>query len=80
MVSPCSITYQAYSRECNKEVMVGVIGLDRNLNNILMCSLLLMSDCGLLLELDLSHGGGQCEILYSRAFRARLPSGHRHDT
>ena len=54
--------------------------VDRILNNILRCSSLVMSDCGLLLELGSSHGRGQCEILYSRAFRSSLPLGYRHDT
>jgi len=80
MVSVCSKTYQAYSHENNKEAMVVVIGLDRNLNNILMCSSLVMSDCGLLLELGSSHSRGQCEFLYSQAFGSSLPLGHRHDT
>jgi hypothetical protein len=36
--------------------------VDRILNNILRCSLLVMSDCGLLLELVSSHHQGQSEL------------------
>jgi len=36
--------------------------VDRILNTILRCSSLVMSDCGLLLELGSSHCWGQCEL------------------
>jgi len=52
-------TYRAYSRSDSKELILKV---DRILNNILKCSSLVMSDCGLLLELGSSHCRGRCEL------------------
>jgi len=54
--------------------------VDRILNNILRCSPLVMSDCGLLLELGSFHHRGRCELFYNRSLRSSLPSGFRHDT
>jgi len=56
------------------------ISVDRIFNNILRCSSLVMSDCGLLLELGSFHCRGQCESLYSRILRSSLPFDYRHDT
>jgi hypothetical protein len=39
-----------------------ILNIDRILNNILRCSLLVMSDCGLLLELGSFHRRGRCEL------------------
>jgi hypothetical protein len=54
-------SYSAYSQRENREVILNKV--DRILNNILMCSSLVMSDCGLLLELGSFHLQGQCELL-----------------
>jgi len=54
--------------------------VDRILNNILRCSSLVMSDCGLLLELSFFHCRGQCEFLYIRILRSSLPLDFRHET
>jgi len=54
--------------------------VDRILNNILRCSSLVLSDCGLLLELGSFHCWGKCEFLYSQILRSSLPLDFRHDT
>jgi len=57
-------SYSANSRRENREVILNV---DRILNNILRCSSLVMSDCGLLLELGSFHCRGQCELFIIRS-------------
>jgi len=54
--------------------------VDRILNNILRCSSLVMSDCGLLQELGSTHCQGQCRPFYNQILSSSLTSVFRHDT
>jgi len=54
--------------------------VDRIFNNILRCSSLVMSDCGLLLELGSSHRRRQRELFIIGSLRSSLPSVFHHDT
>jgi len=79
MVPVWRSAYSEYSCWRNSEVILKC-WIDRNFNNILKCSWLVMCYCGFLLELGSSHCQGRCEFLCSQFLRSTLPSDYHHGT